>query len=338
MNKENLRDDILVSVCFSDASDPDLASSRIERVVDQLKSHYRYWEILVVNETGNDKKFIEALTALPNLRHLSVFKGIDNMQRRVVAASEAIGDVVLLTSIHEVDLMDLTAMIDAANEHEAIVLGQRKTAVIAEPLIGALGRASGFEASTRDMQTVAYPRTMLNRLLGNPNPALALRFPPRDNTVRVLRQSPNTTVTAIGGKGDRPSRLVSRFDLLLRMVTDAGPALLGVVALLSAAMFVGALLFTVYVVIVYLTYENVAEGWTTLSLAISGMLSFLGIAFFGLCITLRKMAEIIRGRTVNLLVAEKSSVDLFESVANTLNVDTDASDHDTLIQAVERRP
>lgn len=321
-----LRDDILVSVCFPHADAPQTALARLARLAGILRARYRYWEIVVVNEIGLDPAFEEALIALPNLRHLSVVRGLDTSQRRVVAASEAIGDVVVVTSLDEVDDMDVAAMIDAAQAQGAVILGERGVAAIAEPLIVALGQASGFRASTRDMQTVAIPRTVLNRLLSDPNPILALRFPPRDNTVTVRRVAPR------GGEAGRRSRLTdrarasTRLDLLMRMVTEAGPAFLGTVALLSAVMVVGALLFGLYVVAVYLFKAEVAEGWTTLSLAVAGMLSFLGTAVFAICITLRKVAETTRGRTTDYLVAERSSVDLFESVAHALNVDTDGHD------------
>jgi F0F1-type ATP synthase assembly protein I len=120
--------------------------------------------------------------------------------------------------------------------------------------------------------------------------------------------------------------MASRSDLMLRMVTEAGPSLLSAVALFSAFMFVSAVFFAVYVVIIYLTKTDIAEGWTTLSLSISGMLAFLGAALFAICVTLRKAMEIMRGRTIDYLVAERSSVDLFESVSNALNVDTDGTE------------
>lgn len=326
MSAFRLRDDILVSVCFSDADDPNMARSRIAPLADALKARYRYWEILIVNETGYEAEFEETLIALPNVRYLSVVRGLDNSQRRVIAASEAIGDIVVITSVHEVEAMDIPAMIDEAQAQSAVILGQRRATAFAEPLIMALGRASGFQASTRDMQTVAFPRTVLNRLLSDPNPVLALRFPPRDNTLTVLRRAPSRQVAALQRAPGNLSRMSSRFDLLMRMVTEAGPSFLSMVALFSALMFVSAVLFAIYVVIIYLVKAEVAEGWTTLSLAISGMLSFLGAALFAICITLRKVAEIIRGRAIDYLVAERSSVDLFESVAHALNVDTDDGD------------
>lgn len=333
MSEAGLRDDILVSVCFADADDPETALARIAPVARDLGARYRYWEVLIVNETGREADFEETLIAVPNLRYLSVVRGLDHTQRRVVAASEAIGDIVVLTSVREAGAMDIAAMIDEAHAEDAVVLGQRAATAIAEPVIVALGQASGFRASTRDMQTAAFPRTVLNRLLGDPNPVLALRFPPRDSTVKVLRRAPDTPAAFARG----PSRLSTRFDLLMRMVTDAGPAFLASVAILSGLMFLAAMLFMIYVAIIYLTYPDVAEGWTTLSLAISGMLAFLGAALFAICITLRKVAEIVRGGAVDYLVGERSSVDLFDSVTNALNVDTDGAPGEEAPRPVERR-
>ncbi|KIC39062.1 hypothetical protein RA27_18125 [Ruegeria sp. ANG-R] len=327
----NLRDDILISVCFSDANAPKPTHACLAALVEILKARYRYWEILIVNEAGLEEEFEETLMALPNLRYLSVAQGLDDSQRRLVAASEAIGDIVVITSLQEVDTMDIPAMIEEANANDAVILGLRRATAAAEPLIIALGRASGFQASTRDMKTVAFPRTALNRLLSHPNPVLAIRFPPRDSSLSVLRkaQSKDTTRTTPPIQG-RSARAFSRLDLLMRMVTEAGPSILGAVALLSVVISISAFLFAIYVVIVYFTKADIAEGWTTLSLAISGMLGFLGITLFAISITLRKVAETTRGGATDYLIAEHSSVDLFESVAHALNVDTDDRDHQEL--------
>ena len=325
MSQGKLRDDILVSVCFTDASDPELTPKRMAPLVAALSEKFRYWEILLVNETGSEAAFEATLCAVPNLRYLSVVPGLDNTQRRVIGASEAIGDIVVITSIHEMDTMDIPRMVETAHAENAVIMGQRDAAAFVEPLIVVLGRASGFNASTRDMQTITLPRTILNRLLSDPNPLLALRFTPRDNTVKVLRQKPNRPLAAPRTVDTDRARARARFDLLARMVTDAGPAFLGTVAALSALVVLGAVLFALYVVVVYLTRETIAEGWTTLSLSIASLLGFLGAALFAICITLRKVAEIIRGSSIDYLVAESSSVDLFDSVANALNVDTDAS-------------
>lgn len=326
MSADGLRADLLVSVCVSDVDDPVAAYDQMMRIAEVLSAEYRYWELLIVNEAGKEAAFEALLMGIPNLRYLSVVHGLDDTQRRVVGASEAIGDIVLITSMREVASMDLQAMIEEAFAEGAVVLGQREAAMLVEPLIVALGLASGFQASTRDMQTAAYPRTVLNRLLSDPNPVLALRFPPRDNRIKVLRRAPRAPLRALRPGQDR-CRWSTRFDLLMRMVTDAGPALLGLIAFLSMLMVVGAILFASYVVIIYLARADVAEGWTTLSLALSGMLGFLGAALFAIAITLRKMAEMLRGRAVDNLVAEQSSVDLFESVAHALNVETDAGEN-----------
>ena len=145
MSIETLRDDILVSVCFADASDPEIARSQLTPLAEELKSRYRYWEVVLVNEIGLEVAFEETLMVLPNVRYLSVVPGLGNLERRVVAASEAIGDIVVLASIHEVAAIDVPAMIDEAQAEGALVLGQRRALFGVELLIVALGRASGFQ-------------------------------------------------------------------------------------------------------------------------------------------------------------------------------------------------
>lgn len=319
------KDDILVSVCFSDASYSVTACEQIATLAKSMKSNFRYWEILIVNEIGQESEFEGMLLALPNLRYISVVHGLDSIQRRVVGASEAIGDIVVITSIHELPSMDIPAMIHNAHTNGSVILGQRNSAALVEPLIALLGRASGFRASTRDMQSVAIPRTVLNRLLRDTNPILALRFPPRDNTIKVSYCSPHFSISARAFKQEGSSRLSTRFDLLKRMVIEAGPSILDLIALLSVLMLMGGFFFTLYVVIVYLSDASVTRGWTTLSLAICGLVVFLSTALFGICITLRKLVEIIGATSKDYILSEKSSVDLFNSVANALNIEITTS-------------
>ena len=335
MNLPKLRDDFLVSICFTDATDTDQTNTCLTTLVETLRARYRYWEILIVNEIGYETLFSDTLTSIPNLRYLSVAQGLDDSQRRVVAASEAIGDIVVITSLQEVGYMDIPTMIEKAYTNDAVILGLRQAIAAAEPLIIALGRASGFQASTRDMKTVAYSRTSLNRLLNHPNPLLALRFPPRDTSLSVLRQMPNVDINSVSEPKSGISQAFTRLDLLMRMVTEAGPTLLFSVAMFSAMISFCAVLFMLYVVIVFLVKADVADGWTTLSLTVSGMLCFLGVALFAISITLRKVGESFRGGATDHLISEHSSVDLFEAVANALNVDTEGSAKDHPCTSVE---
>ncbi len=319
MNKDNIRDDILVSVCLVKPSNKDNTKLCVSNLVEILKANFRYWELILVCDTHLSSDFEQMLAKSKNLRLFSVMPGLDMTQHRVIAAKEAIGDVVMLTSVQEVDQLDIVEMIIKAYGSDAVVVGERNVAALAEPLVLTLGKVSGFLASTRDMQTAALPRSILNRILRYPNPELSLRFMPRGSAIRVLRSKPAVK----GGKSkysSSPSIWITRLGLLTRMAIEAAPALLILVAVFSVLTFLGSILFSLYVVYVYFMFSDVAAGWTTLSLAISGAGCFLSCTLFAISISLRKLLEMARGQKVDFIISEKSSVDLFENVRSELNI------------------
>lgn len=317
-----LREDILISLCVTDIRDPGTEAVPVREAARHLAARFRYWELVLIAESGREGDFEGLLSQLPNARLISVVSGLDIAQRRLVAAGESIGDVIMLASIEELGRVEPCQMIEEAQDDSVVVIGQRTRPATGEAVAAALGRISGFIVSTRDMQTAAYPRSVLSRLMRDANPVLALRFPPRDNTVRI-RYHPAAEGQAFWNRM-RGEQIGNRMDMLLRLVTDAAPVMLGLIAACSALMFVVSMLFALYTLVVYLVKADVVEGWTTLALALSGSIGFTSFILFGISIALRKLLEILRSSTVDYVVGERSSVDLFETIADQLNVDTDA--------------
>ena len=306
---DRLRDDILASVCILEADDPTLVGAAIGAVVEALRTRFRSWEILIVRETGRDADFDAALAAFPNLRVFSVTPGVDRSQHRFIGASEAIGDVVALTPLNEVGEMDLSAMIKDALAEEAMILGQWRAASLAEPLIAALGRLNGVRASSRDMETAVFPRAVLTRLLADSNPLLALRFPPRDGSVKVLRRSPRPSSTGRMDRAKSAARISDQLGLLARMPAEAGPAFLEKLAILSALIVAGAVLFALYALIAFLTDAKTGGEWTMLSFAIAFLVASHGAAVLGICLALRKLADVVQRGHPRPLVIETSPAD-----------------------------
>lgn len=227
MNKVERRDDILVSVCFASPNDLPNTKACISRLTKILERHFRYWELIVICKSQDMQEFEKTLLKFKNLRLISVISGLDVMQHRVIAAEQAIGDVVVLTTTQEAEQLDIANMISDAHSSNAAVVGERAPAFLAEPFVLALGKASGFLASTRDMQTVSIPRNILNKILRYPNPELSLRFMPSDKTIRVLRSQ--IFPSALGGQSkisNPVSNWRTRVELLTRMGMEAAPALL----------------------------------------------------------------------------------------------------------------
>ncbi|OHV77113.1 hypothetical protein [Rhizobium sp. LCM 4573] len=314
------REDIFVSVCCTaeiiDAPDVD----ELGRLSLLLSERFRYWEILVAVPADAMWNADILLSKVSNLRLVSIRSGTPFYRSRVAIASEAIGDVVLLTVPDELSTFDPLFMMEEAYSRNVIIIGRREQHGIVNPALVALGRSAGFRVDDRDMLTTAYPRTLLNRILAHPNRQLALRFPPVDNALSVewLTRPGN-------GKRARPFQEVGRrLGLIQKLVVSSAPRVLALVSLLSLLVMIGATAFAFYAVTVWLTLESVQPGWFTTSLALSLTAAFLACAIFGLAIGLQKIIEALTEDASDYIVGEQSAVDMFGQVFHQLNVDVES--------------
>ena len=172
------REDFLVSVCLADPLRPAADLDRLIALAATLDTVFRYWEILIVTN-GDDTYDCGALLAtIKNLRILRTRSSVPFYRRRVISATEAIGDIVLLTSLEEIVGIDVADVILHAAELDRVIVGRRdRRHLLVDPVLALLGRAGGVRAGTGETLTVVYPRTILNQLLARPDRALALRFP-----------------------------------------------------------------------------------------------------------------------------------------------------------------
>jgi type IV secretory pathway TrbD component len=281
----------------------------------RIDARYRYWELLAIVDAGVEDNGL--LDGVPNLRLLKVRPETGYYRRRVIAASEAIGDLVAIVAIEEIDCLDVVAMIDSARETARIVSGRGAARSLMDPLLRVLGRAGGFDVDTRDMLTAAFPRSLLLRMLALPDPELALRFVPRD---AGLSASHWLTHGAVGRvRSLRQTR--RRLSLVRQLLISGAPRVLDWVSVLSALVTVTSVLYALYAVLVWAVSSSVAPGWLTLSLAISMTGAFLAVALFGLSTGLQRIITMIAPDRADDVVDERNGVDLFSQVAQELNIE-----------------
>ena len=310
------RDDVFVTVCFAHDADAADLMRRLEPLADGLTAAFRYWEILIAISEDDDDDFDPILARIANVRVVTVRCATPFYRRRVAIAAEAIGDVVALCVLEEIAFLDVIAMIQTAADQDTIVIGSRRRKSLLTPLLRVLGRSAGFRVSAEDMLTAAWPRTILNQLLNHPDRELALRFPPSDQALPVVRRE----ASAIGSV--RSTRdLGRRLSLIKRLLVSSAPIVLSVIALFSLVVTVAAAVLAVYAVAVWLFLPTVQPGWFTTMLVISLTSGFLGAAVFGLAIGLQSIIEILRDRRLDDVINERGATDLFGNVLRELNVE-----------------
>lgn len=322
-----LREDILVSICFGELDGSTASFGQLAEFAEQMNAQFRFWEIILVAAADEVEPFLPLVKDVPNIRLIKVRHGTAFYRRRVIAAAEAIGDVVVLTTVAEMPLLDVLAMIDEVNTQGALVVGRMQTVaatdlLVSTPLV-ALGRWAGFNVGIYDMQTVGFPRTLLNQLLAHPAKELALRFLPRDVGLQQSYQTAQNKAPPLRSFRN----LGRRLGLAQQLLVNLAPRLLQAVTLISSLTALMSMAFGFYVIGVWLWLPTVAPGWLTLSAMLSVTGFMLGCTTSALCLGM--LFLISRGGRDDYadVAGEVNRVDLFGKVAADLNVEivTDAA-------------
>lgn len=313
------REDVLVSVCFGGLPADEASFEAVVALARDLDARFRFREIVLVAEEGSKEDYLPLIRRVDNLRLFTVRNGMTFYRRRVIAADEAIGDVVLMTNAVELAHIDAIAMIERAAEEQCAVLATRSSGVVDRTLaapLSAMGRVAGFKVRLRDLQSLAMPRTLLNQLLDHPDPDLALRFPPRD--VRV----PLVLAEVADSAAPRDiSQLSRRLVLLQKLLVYVAPRLLMAVTLASALLAVLGFFYAFYVLGAWILVDDLADGWLTLSAMLSLTSFFLGISIMGLSLGLQQLLARADRDGFDGVASEVNRIDLFGQVASDLNVD-----------------
>lgn len=317
------RDDLLVSIALSAPPRSAAAMAELVALTAHLNTRFRYWEMLVAYDPERDAVPATLQASVPNLRLLQLRAGAGLYQRRLAVASEAIGDVVLITAESELAHLDLLAMIETADARQSLVIGRHFDANPLGSLATALGRGAGLRIGQRDMLTIAYPRALLGIVLAHPDRLVALRFPPVDQRLPIIHQSIQTSPDGPRFRSGTEAGplLFRRTEILHRLTISSAPRVLTLVALSALLAAGGGILFAIYSIIVWLTVEHVQPGWFTTAMALSMTAAFLGFSIFGLSIGLRRLLEAVTGSDDDVLVDEAAPIDLFSKVMNEFNVE-----------------
>ncbi len=317
------RDDLLVSIALSGPPREAAELAQLVALTRLLDERFRYWEVLIASDPEHDALSPALQAQVPNLRLLHLRAGAGFYQRRLAVASEAIGDVVLVTAASEIAHLDLPSMIETAEARHALVVGRHLDANPLGAMAMALGRGAGLTIGPHDMLTIAFPRDLLGIVLAHPDRLLALRFPPVDERLPIVRQDIRTTpdVPRFRSGSETGPLLFRRVEILHRLTISSAPRVLTLVALAALMAAGGGILFAIYSVIAWLTVTHIQPGWFTTALALSLTAAFLGFAIFGLSIGLRRLLEAVTGSADDMVIDEAAPIDLFGKVMHEFNVE-----------------
>lgn len=318
------REDTVVSVCFATPPATKQTFATIRKLAGELDQAYRFREIILVVEDHHKAAFLPLVEEVNDVRLFVVRKGTEYYERRVIAAEEAIGDLVLIAQEDEIAQMDVRAFLNLAETSNAIALancGRSKPikTLLSTPFI-ALGRLAGFAVYPSDFQSIAMPRTLLNHILAHDEPRLALRYPPRDPRLPLSSfKTPNQVSSRSAFKD-----IGRRMQLLQTLLVYLTPIILSVVAISSTVLTLVGFAYAAWIIGALVMVDSLAPGWLTTNTMLAVSAVFMGVSTLGLSLGLQHLLRQQARDKGERVSEEVNRIDLFGKVALDLNVELES--------------
>ena len=319
--------DSLVSIAVIAGGKTDEVEGVVRRAAAYLEDTFEFFEILVVvgaSEFDRHQASYEALLDIRNARCLVLRDGIGDYRAAVIAATESIGDLVLILQSEEAGMLDLGTVFEAALSHGGSVVLRRmqQAGAVAGVLGSLLSRVSGYDVDPRFLRSAVHSRAHIGRISSRADRDIALRFAPMAGTggaeVRIL------DVGEGGGVGRRVSTL-SRLGNAMDVMANSPPHLLRFLAAASFVVSFGAVAYFIYAIVLFLAGADLQPGWLTTSVAISGSTAFIALALGGISTALYQILNLLRDETGDEILREVNNTDLFREFRR-VNVETIGKD------------
>ena len=266
--------DYFVSFCLAQEGDIAVELDAISALARSCDQRLEYWEIVYVTGESHRSAIqaaIDKFAAIKSLRIVLVRDAVRYYRRRTIAASAAIGDVVVLTSFTEMAKADLLAFAEKAMASDRIVIGRRAGKLLPPVSYWLVGLISRYRVDGRDLKTIALPRGHLVAILARPTAPIDLRFEPKRGVMPYVRKE--LYLTSAGGEAG----LKQRLELLAEIISTSAARFLVTFALASVVVSAMAATYGLYAVGVIVLRDNVQPGWFSTAIALSGSAAFLSI-------------------------------------------------------------
>ena len=285
--------DIFVSVVMRvrDA-EPSIAAA-LTRLSAVMDAAFGYYEIIIVDDASTDATGAVIAEVQASARNIQMYvlarRRGDNIAL-TAGLDHAIGDMVVMLD----PLLDppelIPQMVERALEGVDIVyalprerLASRGLAHMAvRGFVAGLSRLNNVDAPQAMSNYRLLNRTVLNYMLEAVDRHRSLMFLPALSGYPYATLEYDRLAGAPAGGNYSGERITKAMDLLFS--TSARP--LRVITLMSLGISVLSLVYALYSVLIYVVRDDIAKGWTSLSLQISGL-------FFLVCIILAVMSEYI---------------------------------------------
>jgi glycosyltransferase involved in cell wall biosynthesis len=246
------------------------------------------YELIIVDNASEDESIavLKKLTSeggLPNLQVYALTKEVGSDTASWVGLENALGDFVAVIDPAADSIDFLPNMLEQALEGADVVFASNRN----KPRQGLAYRASyavfnkvyemfnDVHLATEAPSYRVLSKRVVNFILQHPMPSLTYRHLPATGGFTKV----NLNYSAATGPS-QPKRLGERFDRGMRLLVSTTRAPLRLVTWCSLFGAGANLLYSGYVIAVALLKPDVAPGWTTLSLQLSGMFFLISLVLW----------------------------------------------------------
>jgi len=283
------RYDIFLSVIYVLSDNLDQLHKILKNTIQVISPIVADYEIIIVDNVSDKNKSVSLLKKLTNdkeLHNLQVYvlnKEVGENIASCIGLDKSLGDFVAVLNPFLDDVSFLPKMLDKAVNNFDVIIAYNTNKHIgsffyrfARKIFDNLYKSLNKTTITKDIFPYRlFSRRIANQILQEPHPEMMLRHLPTSigyeigemNYSSEFKTILNTNILYSVKKGLK--FLISTSDAPMRIVS--------MLAVFGALMNI---IYSIYILIIAFVKENVAEGWTTLSLQQSGMFFLISIFFF----------------------------------------------------------
>ncbi len=272
----------------------------LEKSVHYLSDIAEDFEIIIVDNASSDESVSKLATlteedGLPNLQVYALTKSVDRDTASWVGIENSLGDFVATLNPDEDDLYQLPKLLEKSVAGTDVVFAKNvkkpKQTIsyrIGEAFFSLLFKSfNGINLTKETSHYRIISKKVINFILQHPQPAVTYRHLPVTGGFKRLTISYEHTPHK-----SQKRRLIDSFDKGIRMLVSTTRLPMRVVTTLSLFGALSNLVYSIYVLTVSFSKENVEPGWVSLSLQQSGMFFLISMVLLVLGEYILQMASL----------------------------------------------
>ena len=295
----------------------------VEQLAAVLSANYKFYEIILVDDGSDDATGAEAGEVLKKLDRIRFLQLSRKYGREIAIAAgleTAIGDFVITLDPETDPVRMIPDLVEKCRKGSGVLCGVSSLADQASLLTRIA--AGAFHGYCRKFLAFDYKENSTDfRILSRQAVNAITRIRDRRRYLRVFTATLgyNQEFFTYEPKYTRAVRnsLMERIDHAMEIAIANSRHPLRVVSRLGLALSAINLLYALYVLCIYLFKRDVAAGWTTMSMQMTGMFFFIFLILAVLCEYIGRILEETQERPLYFVSAERTSSVLLENSIET---------------------